>query len=200
MGLRLVSFRGRLADVRRVLEKDDVRALSRRYFVANGFDGTLTSIGVVIGAYLGGVTDGVTIVGIGLGAAVGLGTSGIWSVWEIERAETSRARKELEDAMLTSLDDTQLSRDLRTAQILHALASGTGPVLAVLLTLAPLLLEGVVLSIEQAVLGSIAVGILLLASVGAYMGSISQQRWYVAAVRMGLAGIVVAVLSILLPG
>ena len=195
-----MSLGSRLADVRRVLEKDDVRALSRRYFVANGFDGTLTSIGVVIGSYLGGIADGMTIVGIGLGAAVGLGTSGIWSVWEIERAETSRERAELEAAMLTDLEETQPARDLRDARLIHALASGTGPVLGVLLTLAPLALEGVVLSIEQAVVGSIVLGICLLGAVGAYMGSISKQRWYVSAVRMGLAGLVVAILSVFLPG
>ena len=200
MGLWAVNPRARLEDFRRVLEKDDVRALSRRYFVANGFDGTLTSIGVVIGSYLGGITDGVTIVGIGLGAAVGLGTSGVWSVWEIERAETSRERSELEATMLTDLQETQLARDFRDAQVVHALASGTGPVLGVLITLAPLLLEGVVFSVLQAVLVSITLGIVLLGVVGAYMGSISQQRWYVAAVRMGLAGVVVAIISILLPG
>ena len=195
-----MSVRGRIAEFRRVFRKDDVRALSRRYFVANGFDGTLTSIGVVIGAYLGGITDGVTIVGIGLGAAVGLGTSGVWSVWEIERAETSRERRELEAAMLTDLGETQLARDFRDAQILHALASGAGPVLGVLITLMPLALEGVVFTITQAVLVSIGIGVVLLGVVGAYMGSISGQRWYVSAVRMGLAGIVVAIISIVLPG
>ena len=78
--------------MRRVFRKDDVRSLSRRYFVANGFDGTLTTIGVVVGAYLSGIDDGMTVIAIGLGAAVGLGTSGVWSVWEIERAETSRTQ------------------------------------------------------------------------------------------------------------
>ncbi len=78
----------RLDRIRRVLKKTEVRSLSRRYFIANSFDGVLTSLGVIIGAYLGGVTDGLTVIGICLGAAIGLGTSGIWSVWEIERAET----------------------------------------------------------------------------------------------------------------
>jgi hypothetical protein len=35
-----------------LLGKEDVRAISRRYFVSNGFDGTLTCIGVVVGASL----------------------------------------------------------------------------------------------------------------------------------------------------
>ncbi len=195
-----MSVESRLRGIRRVLAKDDVRALSRRYFVANGFDGTLTTIGVVVGAYLSGITDGTIVIGIGLGAAVGLGTSGIWSVWEIERAETSRAKEHLEAAMLTSLDGTRLTRDLRNGQIVLALAAASGPVLAILVMLSPFLFVGVVYEMFTAVLVSIAIGILLLATVGAYMGLISRQRWYVAAVRMGLAGIVVAIISIVLPG
>jgi VIT1/CCC1 family predicted Fe2+/Mn2+ transporter len=40
----------------------------------------------------------------------------------------------------------------------------------------------------------------VLGAFGAYMGSISGQRWYVAAARMALAGLVVAVVNVLLPG
>ena len=196
-----MSLSERIAGIQRVLRKEDVRSLSRRYFVANGFDGTLTSIGVVVGAYLGGnVPDGLAIIAIGLGAAVGLGTSGIWSVWEIERAETSREREQIESAMLTSLEDTQLTRDFRNEQIVLALSAALGPVIGVVITLVPFLFEGWMLSMFQAVILSIALGVLLLAGVGAYMGSISKQRWYVAAFRMGLAGIVVAGITVFLPG
>ena len=190
----------RLRDARRVFAKDDVRALARRYCITNGFDGTLTTIGVVIGAYLGGITEGLTVIGIGLGAAVGLGTSGIWSVWEIERAETSRQQEELEQAMLTSLDGTQLTRDLRSEQIVLALSSAAGPVVAVTVMLIPFLWVDRFYAMFGAVLFSILIGISILTLAGAYMGSISRQRWYVAAFRMGLAGIVVTIISLLLPG
>lgn len=190
----------RLAGLRRVLAKDDVRSLSRRYFIANGFDGVLTSIGVIMGAYLGGADDGLAVAGIALGAAVGLGTSGIWSVWEIERAETSREKEQIEDAMLTTLSDTRYSRDLRNEQIVLALFAASGPVIGVLVTLIPLLFEGVVFTMFQAVVFSVLFGVAMLASIGAYMGLISRQRWYVAAIRMGLAGIVVAGLTVMLPG
>ncbi len=196
-----MNLRRRLASLRRVIGKEDVRSLARRYFVANGFDGTLTSIGVVLGAYMGGSVDsGLAVIGIGLGAAIGLGTSGIWSVWEIERAETSRELVQLESAMMTTLEDTQLTRDFRSEQIVLALAAASGPVIGVVVTLIPFLFEGVFLSMFQAVLLSIGLGVLLLAGVGAYMGLISKQRWYVAAIRMGLAGIVVAGITIFLPG
>lgn len=191
---------GPKAVLRRVLDKDRVQSLSRRYFVANAFDGTLTSIGIIVGGYLSGIDEGATMVAIGLGAAVGLGTSGIWSVWEIERAETSREREQLEQAMLTSLDDTRLERDHRYTQFVLALAAGTGPVLAIFLTLLPFLVVDIAITFTTAVLASIGLGILLLGTIGAYMGAISRQRWYVAAVRMALAGLVVAIISIFLPG
>lgn len=193
-------FRDRLVAVRRVLGKEEVRSLARRYFIANGFDGTLTTIGIVVGAVLSGITDGGAVIAIGLGAAVGLGTSGVWSVWEIERAEASRERERLEADMLTDLGDTRIVRDLRTSQLILATASATGPVLAVLLMLVPFLLVETAYDTATGALLSIGIGILLLASVGAYMGSISRQRWYVAAVRMALAGVVVTVISVVLPG
>ncbi|MFB6187096.1 MAG: hypothetical protein ABEI86_09555, partial [Halobacteriaceae archaeon] len=74
-------------EIRSLLKDEDVRSISRRYFISNGFDGTLTAIGVIVGAYLSGIEAGITVFKIGIGAAVGLGTSGVWSVWEIERAE-----------------------------------------------------------------------------------------------------------------
>ncbi|WP_135304639.1 VIT1/CCC1 transporter family protein [Haloarcula amylovorans] len=185
---------------RRLLGKEDVLAISRRYFISNGFDGTLTCIGVVIGSVLSGVPDGLTVVKIGLGAAVGLGTSAVWSVWEIERAETRAEIRRLERAMLTDLDDTRIEHEQRGARLLHATSSGLGPVVGVLIPLSPFLLAGSVVSLAEAAVVSVGLGIGILGVFGAYMGSISGQRWYVAAARMALAGLVVAVVNVLLPG
>src|SRR6056297_4201227 len=114
------------ARVTRLLGREEVLAIARRYFVSNGFDGTLTSIGVVVGAVLSGVPDGLTVVKIGVGAAVGLGTSGVWSVWEIERAETRAEILRLERSMLVDLDDTRIQREQRGERVLHAVMSGLG--------------------------------------------------------------------------
>ena len=186
--------------VRRLLGDEDARSIARRYFVSNGFDGTLTCIGVVVGAVLSGIPDGVTVIKIGLGAAVGLGTSAVWSVWEIERAETRAEILRLEQAMLTDLDDTRIQRDQRGARLFHATMSGLGPLIGVLIPLIPFLFEGVVLTMVEAAVLSVGLSISILGVFGAYMGSISGQRWYVAAARMALAGLVVAVINIFLPG
>jgi len=184
----------------RLRSDEDVRAISRRYFVSNGFDGTLTCIGVVVGAVLSGVPDGVTVVKIGLGAAVGLGTSAVWSVWEIERAETKAEILRIERAMLVDLDDTSIQRDRQGARLVHATMSGLGPLIGILVPLVPFTLEGAVFSMVEAALVAVALGIGIFGVFGAYMGSISGQRWYVAAARMALAGLVVAVVNVFLPG
>ena len=186
--------------VARLLGREDVRTIARRYFVSNGFDGTLTSIGLVVGAVLSGVPDGLTVVKIGLGAAVGLTTSAVWSVWEIERAETKAEILRLERAMLTDLDDTRIQRDRSGARLFHAVMSGLGPLVGILVPLTPFLFEGDLLTMVEAALVSVGLGVGVLGAFGAYMGSISGQRWYVAAARMALAGVVVAVINVLLPG
>jgi predicted membrane protein (TIGR00267 family) len=186
--------------LKRLLKQDEVRSISRRYFISNGFDGTLTSIGIVVGAVLSGVPDGATVIKIGLGAAVGLGTSAVWSVWEIERAETKADILRMERAMLVDLDDTQIQRQHRGARTLHAVMSGLGPIIGIVVPLGPFVVEGSVLTMAQAAVVAVALGICVLATFGAYMGSISGQRWYVAAIRMGLAGLVVALVNLVLPG
>lgn len=173
--------------------------IARRYFVSNGFDGALTGVGVTVGAYLSGVESGLTVISIGLGAAVGLCTSGVWSVWEIERAEMRAELQETEDAMLTDLSDTQVEREKMSNQVVNAFMSGLGPLIGLILPLIPFLFEGVAFSLFQATLVSIAVAVGVLFTFGAYMASISRQRWYIAGIRMGLAGIVVAILNLFIP-
>ncbi|QLD89576.1 VIT1/CCC1 transporter family protein [Natronomonas salina] len=193
-----------MTSIRRFLERlvarEDVLAISRRYFVSNGFDGTLTSIGVIVGAVLSGVPNGLTVIKIGLGAAVGLGTSAVWSVWEIERAETRAEIHRLERAMLVDLNDTRIEREQAGVRVVHATMSGLGPIIGILVPLSPFLVAGTVLTMVEAALVAVALGVSVLGVFGAYMGSISGQRWYVAAARMGLAGLVVAAINVFLPG
>ena len=186
--------------LRSALDDESVRALSRRYFVSNGFDGALTAVGVVVGAVLSGVPDGLTVVRIGAGAAVGLATSGLWSVWEIERAEKRAELLRIERAMLADLGDTRPARRRRRARVVNAVASGLGPLVGVLLPLTPFLFEGDLLTMTEAGVGGAAVASLVLFAFGAYLGALSERRWWVAGLRMGLAGLAVAALTILLPG
>jgi predicted membrane protein (TIGR00267 family) len=184
----------------RLLGKEDVRSISRRYFISNGFDGTLTCIGVVVGALISGISEGTIVIKLGLAAAVGLGTSAVWSVWEIERAETRAEIQRMERAMLKDLDDTRIEREQSGARLLHAVMSGLGPMVGILIPLVPFFFEGTLLTMTEAGTIAVGLGVAILSVFGGYMGSISGQRWYISAARMGLAGLVVAGINLLLPG
>ncbi len=189
-----------LDELRDLVGEKEVRSISRRYFISNGFDGTLTAIGVAMGSYLSGIPDGVTVFAIGVGAAVGLGTSGVWSVWEIERAEKLAEIKDLETALLTDLDDTQLMRQKEGARIINAVSSGIGPLIGILLPMSVYLFEGVILTMFEATAIAVFLGTGVLFVFGAYMGSIGSLNPIIAGIRMGLAGIVVALINLVLPG
>jgi predicted membrane protein (TIGR00267 family) len=178
----------------------ETRALARRYFVSNGFDGTLTGVGVSVGAVLSGVEAGSVVVKIAVGATLGLATSGLWSVYEIERAETLARRRRVEDAMLADLSGTAVARRNRLARVVTAAASGAGPVVGVLLPTVPFLFVGPGFPLPSATVASVGVATGLLFAFGAYLGSLSGQNWAVAGLRMGLAGVVVAGLNLLFPG
>ncbi|MFB6181049.1 MAG: VIT1/CCC1 transporter family protein [Candidatus Nanohalobium sp.] len=188
----------RFNEFKEALKREEVRSISRRYFFSNGFDGTLTATGITVGSYISGVPDGLTVFKIGVGAAIGLATSGVWSVWEIERAEKLAEIHEIEENMLTELEDTKLHRRKKQGITVNALMSGLGPIISILLVVSPFLMP--FLSLLQMTIASVLVGVALLFCFGAYMASISKQEWYVAGLRMGLAGLVVAALNILLPG
>jgi predicted membrane protein (TIGR00267 family) len=102
--------------------------------------------------------------------------------------------------MLTDLDDTRVQREQSGARLIHAIMSGLGPLIGILIPLSPFVFEGTIVTMEEAALIAVGLGISVLGVFGAYMGSISEQRWYVAAARMGLAGLVVAAINFFLPG
>jgi predicted membrane protein (TIGR00267 family) len=178
----------------------EVGPLSRRYFVSNGFDGALTCVGLVVGALLSGVTEGVTVLRVGLGAAVGLGTSGVWSVWEIERAEKRAELQALEASMLTELRGTGPDRRRRSERVVNAVTSGLGPVVGILVPLVPFLFEGVVLTMTEATVAAVGTAVAVLFTFGVFLSGSSDRRWYVAGIRMGAAGVFVALLNLVLPG
>ncbi|MFB6294183.1 MAG: VIT1/CCC1 transporter family protein [Candidatus Nanohaloarchaea archaeon] len=189
-----------LKRLRAALGREEVRSISRRYFISNGFDGTLTAIGITLGSYLSGVEPGLRVVKIGLGATAGLATSGVWSVWEIERAEKLADIHDMEEQLLHELDQSTVMERKRYGRAVNAVMSGLGPVIAMLLIISPFLAEGVLLTMRQAALLSVGIGVGVLFAFGAYMGRLSRQAWWKAGARMGLAGLVVALINILLPG
>ena len=190
----------RLADLRELLADEDVRSISRRYFISNGFDGTLTTIGIIVGSFLGGSQSSMEIVRVVAGGTVGLAASGVWSVWEIERAEKLAELKAVEEKMLTGLEGTELHERKGDARKINAAMSGLGPTIGMLLPIVPYFFVGVTLSMLWATVIGVLIGVGLLFVFGAYMGNLSEQNWVIAGLRTGVVGLVVGGINIVLPG
>jgi predicted membrane protein (TIGR00267 family) len=71
----------------------------------NAFDGALTMLGVVIGAYVAGVLQPLTIISAGIAGSIATGTSGMSGAYMAEKAERTKKIKDLEKTMLRELDN-----------------------------------------------------------------------------------------------
>ena len=95
----LSGLRSRLGRFRSYIRVAGASAIARRYFVMNAFDGALTILGVIVGAFMAREVDPRVIMGAGVGASLAMGISGAWGAYMAERAERRRSLKELENQM-----------------------------------------------------------------------------------------------------
>lgn len=193
-----MSMLKKIREYKELLNDEDVKSISRRYFISNGFDGALTGIGVSLGSFLSGITVGVVVVKIGIATTIGLSTSGVWSVWEIERAEKKAELKKVENALLESLEGTEIKSKKYKARVINSIASGMGPPIGLMLPMLPFLLEGVFYNIFWATIFSVIVTLSILFVFGSYMGLVSKHNWFVAGIRMALGGLVAGGLNLIL--
>ena len=196
IGTRL---RDRAATLRHYHELAEVGEIARRYFAMNAFDGVLTAIGVLVGGYLGGVDSPRAIFTVVLSTAVGMGVSGFYGSYLVERAERGRAMRELEESTLSSLEDTTIASASRYATIVIALVDGISPFLAAMIVMIPFLFTGVI-SMHAAYFAAVGVGLVELFFLGVFLGAISRERLWLSGLRLTAAGLIALVISLLLGG
>lgn len=173
--------------------------IARRYFVKNGFDGSMTMLGIIVGAWVSNGQPEV-VVTAGLGACLAMGISGISGAYMTERAERKRDLKELESAMITKLDDCVISDATRFVSFYAALVDGGSPIVTALISLSPffLLLNGLI-PIQSAYIASLAVTLITLFMLGVYLGKIAKENALFYGIQTLVAG-VATVLIVLLFG
>jgi predicted membrane protein (TIGR00267 family) len=192
-------LRERAATLRHYHEIAEVGEIARRYFAMNAFDGVLTALGVLVGGYLGGVDSPRAIFTVVLTTAVGMGVSGFYGSYLVERAERGRAMRELEESTLSSLQDTTIASASRYATIVIAFVDGASPFLAALIVMIPFLFTGVV-SMHTAYFAAVVVGLVELFFLGMFLGAISRDRLWLSGLRLAAAGVIALVISLLLGG
>jgi predicted membrane protein (TIGR00267 family) len=173
--------------------------IARRYFVKNGFDGSMTMLGIIIGAWVVNVTQAEIVVTAGLGACIAMGISGVSGAYMTERAERKRDLKNLENAMMTKLDDSVITDATAFVSFYAALVDGGSPILTALVSLSPFffLLHGYI-EAQSAYMSSIAVTMVTLFMLGIYLGKIAKENALLYGIQTLIAGVATVAIALLL--
>ena len=172
--------------------------ITRRYFVMNAFDGALTMLGVVIGAYVSGLMDQPTvIISAGIAGSIAMGASGMSGAYMTEKAERTKKLKELEKAMLTDLKDGIHDKSHRFATIFAAIVDGVSPALAAMIVISPFFFANFnIIPAKFAFYACIGLTLTVLVVLGVYLAKISDENMIKYGIQMLLVGVLTAVLCV----
>ena len=131
------SLNEKINEWRRYYRISDVGTISRRYFVMNAFDGALTILGVIIGAFIAGVLEPITIITAAISGSIAMGISGMSGAYMTEKAERTKELKELQRAMVSNLENGLHHRSHRFATIFASLIDGLSPAFAAMIVVSP---------------------------------------------------------------
>lgn len=197
LGLR--RLREFLRRVKLYIQITHAEDILRRYFVMNAFDGAMTSLGIVVGSAVANVPDIRFIVGAILGGTMAMGLSGSLGTYMTERAERLRDVKDLENAMLTNLENSLHAKASRAVSIVAALVDGLAPMITSAIAVIPLVVCALLgMSVLQAVSASVAASLVSMFLLGMYLGRIGKDRLLISGLKMLAAGGGVTLLALLL--
>lgn len=168
-----------------------VNEILRRYFVMNAFDGALTMLGVIMGAYMAGFIYPKLIVKAGIGAGLAMGVSGALGAYMAERAERAKEMKELESAMFSNLEGSIIDRASKAAVVSVAIVDGISPLIATIIAILPFILAmKLIISTTSAIIFSLALIFIMIFALGVFLSKVSGERIMLNGSLMVLAGII----------
>lgn len=163
--------------------------IARRYFVMNGFDGALTTLGIILGLYFVNQLNAKIIISAGIGAGFAMGVSGAWGAFMAERAERIRNQKELEKALFTELDNSVITRASTTAIVVVSIVDALSPVLTTVISLSPFFLSLLgIIDIVFATGLAIIINLSTLFFLGLFLGKVSKSNILINGLLMVGAG------------
>lgn len=190
-------LQGWLRKVKVYLDVTRARGIARRYFVMNGFDGSMTMFGIIIGSWVARVSEAGIIVAAGLGACLAMGVSGFFGAFMAEKAERKGHLRTLEAA--PNQPDSIYYEASRFVSVYVALIDGISPTLTALVSLAPFIFTRMgLLSIGNAYIISLILAFATLFSLGFYLGRIARERVWLYGAQMVAVGIITAIIIFLL--
>jgi len=170
-------------------------SISRRYFVMNSFDGAMTMLGVIVGAWALDAINPKVIIGIGLGASLAMGISGFSGAYMAERAERKRRLHRLKRAMLTDLGKTMHGKASHFASIWTALVDAVSPFMAAMISILPFFLASAdLIPAGTAAVVSVVLIMGIIFGLGMFLGRISRESMLLSGARTLAAGILTALI------
>jgi len=173
--------------------------IARRYFIKNGFDGSMTVLGIIVGSWIVGVTEPEIIVSAGSAACLAMGVSGLFGAYMTEKAERKSHLKTVEAAMLTDLSNSVLSDASDFVSLYAAFIDGASPMLTAVISLIPfiLTLTGTFIIWDAYVVSSI-LALSTLFSLGLYLGRIAKENILLYGIQTVAAGLLIVAIVLLL--
>lgn len=169
--------------------------IARRKFFNNAFDGALTIMGVILGAFMAREVDPRVIIGAGVGASLAMGISGAMGAYMAERAERRRSLKELENQMFRKLDGSILDKASKAAALWIALVDGLSPALAAAIPLIPFaMVLAHIIPVETGLIASLTLNLFTLFTLGVFLGKVSDENVWIHGLLMVGAGVLTALL------
>ena len=185
--------------IRSYLQITQMTPIARRYFIKNGFDGSMTVLGIIVGSWIVGVEEPEIIVTAGLAACLAMGVSGLFGAYMTEKAERKKHLKTVEAAMLTDLSNSILSDASDFVSMYAAFIDGASPVLTAIVSLVPFILTlSGLLTIWNAYVVSLILTLATLFSLGLYLGRIAKENMLVYGLQTVAAGILIVAIVLLL--
>ncbi len=161
--------------------------------IARGLvDGSLSGLGIVLGASISG--DPRIIMAAGVGGSIASAMSNVLGALTAERADVMLKFAKYEKAMVGSkvrLKDTKIYEKEREKMIRGGLLDGAATLCGSIVPIAPFALFGVQTGALVAVMATIT----LLFGLGIYIGKLSKENLIIAGSKMALFGIATAVLA-----
>ena len=169
--------------------------IARRYFVVNGFDGALTTLGLLIGFYLNNNTDLNVAITACVSAAIALAMSGLSSAYVSETAERQREFREIQNAMVADISGSTHHKASRWMPVVIALVNGLSPLIISLVIIIPLWMGQIGhLTIIGAYECAIGVAFALTFLLGVFLSNVNNKFWLVS----GLQTVTIAVITVVL--
>ncbi|WP_290899845.1 TIGR00267 family protein [Ferroglobus sp.] len=166
-----------------------------RQLVRGFIDGSLSTLGVVIGASGAEIS---IIIAAGIGGGVANGLSNVFGAFTAERIEEEMQIVKIERAMLKNLKETEIYKSVRRKVLKKSLIDGVSTIFGSVIVVLPFFFA-LVLNASPffATLVSIALTTVALGLIGLYLGKLSKENLAISFAKMAAFGIVTAFLSML---